>query len=111
MSQQQSGAPQGLSAWARGVWDELTTAHTFEGHELVVFERALRWWDVSDDACKQAERAEGAELARLTKLSLDASTAGLRHWRALKFPSPEGVRRPGRPADVNWSKKRRAIGA
>jgi hypothetical protein len=108
VKQHQPGTPKGLSGWASGVWAELTTAHTFEGHELVVFERALRWWDVSDDAAKQAESAEGGELARLTKLSLDASTAALRHWRALKFPTPEGVRRPGRPADVNWSAKRRA---
>ena len=74
----------------------------------MVFERALRWWDVSDDAAMQAKTATGGELIRLTKLSLDASTAALRHWRALKFPSPEGARRPGRPSGVKWSGKRKA---
>jgi hypothetical protein len=35
-----------------------------------------------------------SEIARLTKLSLDAATAALRHWRGLKFPAPDGVRQP-----------------
>lgn len=100
--------PAGMSEWAQGVWIELTKDNDFDGHEIVVFERALRWWDVSDDAAKRATSATGAELARLTKLSLDASTAALRHWRALKFESASGAKRPGRPAGVNWSKERKA---
>jgi hypothetical protein len=104
--------PAGLSAWATGVWQELTARHHFEPHELVVFERALRWWDTSDLAATQASSATAAaEVARLTKLSLDAATSALRHWRALKFPAAEGARRPGRPAGDAWSAKRRAANA
>jgi hypothetical protein len=99
--------PKELSEWARGVWREVAQDNEFDAHEIVVFERALRWWDVSDDAAKQAATATGAELTRFTKLSLDASTAALRHWRALKFETGT-AKRPGRPAGVNWSKHRKA---
>ena len=77
--------PEGFSDWALAVWTTLIAKHSWEEHEVVVFERALRWWDTSDAAAVAAKTATGAEMMRLTKLSLDASTAALRHWRALKF--------------------------
>ena len=85
--------PENLSEWATSVWIELTQAHDFAAHELVVFARALRWWDRSDAALVAAETAEGPELARLTKLSLDAATSALRHWRALRFPATDAAGR------------------
>ena len=90
-------APSGLSPWAVSVWAELTGLHRFEAHERITFERALRWWDRSDAA------AEAGDM----KLSIDASSAALRHWRILKFPTP-AARPPGRPAGPDWSAKRRA---
>ena len=98
--------PAGLSPWARTTWRTLTQAHDFADHEIVVFERALRWWMASDAASTAAAEATGSELQRLTR-RVDAATAALRHWRALKFPVPEGVRRPGRPSGDAWSAQRK----
>lgn len=100
-------APKGLSRPSRRIWTELTCSHDFADHELVAFERALKWWDVSDTAFASAEEKSGRERAELMKLALDASNSALRHWRTLKFPTPAGVRRPGRPAGDNWSAHRK----
>ena len=100
--------PKDLSRQARGIWRELTSTHDFEPHELVTFRRALRWWDVADGFESSAMAVDGKERAALLKLSIDASNAALRCWRTLKFPSPDGVRRPGRPSDGQWSAKRKA---
>jgi hypothetical protein len=100
--------PDDLSEISKALWLEMTATHAWDRHELVTFEWALKWQDTSRAATEQAKAAKGAELARLTKLSLDASTAALRHWRALKFPAPEGARRPGRPSGSNWSAARKA---
>jgi hypothetical protein len=98
--------PKGLSKWARGVFTTLTAQHEFQDFELVAFERALRWWDVSDKAGVDAAAATGGEAARLSKLSIDASSAAVRHWRLLKFTGG-AVRRPGRPSGDAWSQHRK----
>lgn len=90
--------PEGLSPWACGIWHELLHLHDFERHELVTFERALRWWDRSDRAANDGD----------LKLAIDCSSAALRHWRVLKFPAPAGIRRPGRPSGADWSPARQA---
>jgi len=100
-------SPKTLSAKSRKTWRELLAAHEFADHERIVLERALEWFDRSDAAAAQATSADGAERARLEKLALDAATAGLRFWRSLKWPSPVGVRRPGRPSGAEWSRARR----
>lgn len=100
-------APKGLSRASRRIWRELTLTHDFGAHELVAFERALKWWDVSDTAFADAESRTGRERAELMKLSLDASNAALRCWRTLRFPAPIGARRPGRPAGNDWSAHRK----
>ena len=99
--------PYGLSAWAAGVWGELTALHHFEQFELVAFERALRWFDLSDQWLTDAEAASGAERSRLVKQGMDAATSGLRFWRTLKFADDAAVRRPGRPSGDDWSAKRK----
>ena len=104
-----SSAPRGLSPWARRTWKELTARHAFEAHEVVTFTRALRWFDCSDALMAQAERATEREKAALLKQAMDSANTGLRHWRALKWPAPDGVRRPGRPAGANWSPARKAV--
>jgi hypothetical protein len=91
-------APSGLSQWACAVWTELTQRHNFEAHELIVFERALQWWD----------RSDAAATAGNSKLAIDAGTAALRHWRLLKFLGREEARRAGRPSGDNWNAARRA---
>jgi len=99
--------PKGLSAGSRGIWNELTTLHTFEPHELVTFTRALRWFDRADTLCAAADRAGDArEGAALLKQAMDASTTALRFWRQLKFTDGTAARRPGRPSGDNWSLKR-----
>jgi hypothetical protein len=100
--------PKALSRKSKAIWAELTELHHFEAHELVTFERALQWWDVSDAAFEGAMQAEGKQRADLLKLSLDASNAALRCWRTLKFPAPAGARRPGRPSGADWSPMRKA---
>lgn len=101
--------PRGLSSWARGVWRELTAECEFERHELVTFERALRWFDASDALFASAQDAkEPKEQRDLLKQSMDASNTALRHWRALKWPTPAGARRPGRPSGAEWSPARKA---
>ena len=104
-----SPPPQRLSQQSRRIWRQLTALHRFEPHELIAFERALGWWDRSDEWLQASEAAEGREQARLVKQSLDAATAALRHWRVLKFVDPAApARRPGRPSDSDWSRKRKA---
>lgn len=103
----QPKAPRGLSPWARRTWADLTARHSFEAHELIAFERALRWWDAADQLMANTDGDEKARAARL-KQAMDASSTALRHWRALKWPTPEGVRRPGRPAGAEWSPTRKA---
>jgi hypothetical protein len=100
--------PAGLSKWARGVWNALLGDNDFTDSELIPFTRALRWWDLSDKLLAEAATAGGAqEQARLTKLSLDAATSALRHWRTLRFTDPaKPTRRPGRPGGDGWSAMR-----
>jgi hypothetical protein len=94
--------PSGLSPWAVRTWTELLGLHEFAAHELVVFERALRWWDRSDAAADKGDM----------KLAMDANSSALRCWRTLRFPAPEGTtRRPGRPSGDGWNAQRRANGA
>lgn len=100
--------PKGLSAESRVIWENLTTLHRFESHELVAFTRALRWFDRADTWLKAADAAEGREGAQLVKQAMDASNAGLRYWRTLKFTDGAAARRPGRPSDDAWSAKRKA---
>jgi hypothetical protein len=95
--------PKGLSTGSRGIWNELTTLHRFEAHELVAFERALRWFDRADAWLKEADAAEGKTAVLLVKMSMDASNCGLRYWRTLKFTDGVAARRPGRPSGDNWS--------
>ena len=98
--------PPGLSPTSAGIWRELTGTHTFEARELVTFERALRWFDRSEQWLAEAAGAEGRERAQLVKQSLDASTAGLRFWKTLRFV--DGLpRRVGRPSDDAWSPQRK----
>jgi hypothetical protein len=98
--------PAGLSKWARGVWSTLLADNDFSDSELVAFTRALRWWDLSDKLLAEAATAESGR-AQLTKLSLDAATSALRHWRVLKFTDPaKPTRRPGRPGGEAWSAQR-----
>ena len=99
--------PRGLSPTSAGIWRELTTLHRFEAHELVAFERALTWFDLSDQWLLDAAAAEGRERAQLTKQAMDAATSGLRFWRTLKFVDGNQARRPGRPSDGDWSAKRK----
>src|SRR5688500_6577122 len=89
--------PAGLSPWAGGVWQELLRLHDFEQHELIIFRRALEWWD----------RADAAALKGDMKMAIDCASAALRHWRVLKFPALPGTRRPGRQPGAEWSPERR----
>jgi len=99
--------PASLSEWARGVWSQLLEANAFDPHEVVTFRRALEWWDRSDRWMAESEQATGRERGALVKQALDASTAALRHWKALKFTDAT-TRRPGRPSGPNWSASRKA---
>jgi hypothetical protein len=101
--------PAGLSKWARGVWTTLLRDNDFSDSEIVAFTRALRWWDLSDSLLAEANAAQGGARAQMTKLSLDAATSALRHWKVLKFTDPANPsRRPGRPGGVDWSSGRKA---
>jgi hypothetical protein len=100
--------PHGLSAGSADIWKELTTLHRFEAHELVAFERALKWFDKADGWLQDAETAEGRSAGLLVKRSMDASNCGLRYWRTLKFTDGSAARRPGRPPGDAWSAKRKA---
>jgi hypothetical protein len=103
--------PPGLSAWAGRIWLQLTSRHDFADYELLALEKSLRWWDLSDRWLAESASLEGAAQAGKVKQSLDASQAGLRYWRTLKFAPPAGTaRRIGRPAGDGWS-ARRADGA
>jgi hypothetical protein len=96
--------PDGLSAWARGVWVSLLEASDFDPHELISFARALTWWDLSDVLLTEAAALSGRDrLARL-KSAGDAATTALRHWRGLRFTSPaRPAPRLGRPSGPSWS--------
>jgi hypothetical protein len=49
---------------------------------------------------------------RVLKLAMDAAATSLRFFRALKIrEADQPARRPGRPADENWSRQRQAIAA
>ena len=100
--------PSGLSPWAGQVWAELQEFHCFAAHELIALERSLAWWDRADTALRAADGTSGADAATWTKLAIDCSSTALRHWRTLKFPAPAGVRAPGRPSGVEWSRERKA---
>jgi hypothetical protein len=64
--------------------------------------------DVADASLEGAGNTDDPkQKAALLKLSLDASNAALRCWRTLKFPTPEGVRRPGRPSGDSWNRRRK----
>jgi hypothetical protein len=105
----QPDAPASLSRGSRRIWRQLTALHQFEAHELIAFERALSWWERSDEWLEASKKAEGREQAQLVKQAMDAANAALRHWRTLKFSDPDaGVRRPGRPSGDQWSAKRKA---
>ena len=41
-------APAGLGATSVGIWRQLTALPRFEAHELIAFERALRWFHKAD---------------------------------------------------------------
>ena len=102
----------GLSAWAKGVKADLLGRNDFAPHELVCFERALTWFDLSDRLVLEAEGLIGRERDAKLKAAGDAATTALRHWRTLKFVDPSRPeRRPGRPSDTAWSAQRRAGGA
>jgi hypothetical protein len=100
--------PAGLSRWARGVWTRLLADNEFSDSELITFARALKWWDLSDKLLAEAATAgSGQAQAQLTKLSLDAATSALRHWKTLKFTdASKPARRPGRPSGDGWSPAR-----
>jgi hypothetical protein len=100
-------APEDLSKWAVGVWNELTADNDFNPHEYVAFTRALTWWDVSDTLLAEAAALAGRERDARLKAAGDAATSALRHWRTLKF-TDASTRRPGRPSGVDWSKARKA---
>jgi hypothetical protein len=101
--------PDGLSEWARGIWNGLHRRHTFEEHERLVLAAALEWWDRSTAWLLESESASGRDKAQLRKAALDAAQSGLRFWRTLKFPASDGIPvRPGRPAGDAWSPVRRA---
>jgi hypothetical protein len=100
--------PRGLSAGSADIWKALTTQLSFERRELYVFERALRWWDQSDQWLRDSEKAAGRDQARLVKQSMDAASAALRLWRSLKFTDGPASRRPGRPSGADWSPQRKA---
>ncbi len=95
--------PAALSRWAKDVWTSLLDRYEFGDHELIVFEKALRSWDLADRWLRESEAATGREQARLVKQSLDAGQQALRCWRVLKFDTGQPTRRPGRPADARWS--------
>ena len=99
--------PKGLSRKSRRIWETLTTEHRFESHELVSLARALAWFDKADGWLRAAERAQAREAQQLVKQSMDASNCGLRYWRTLKFTEGVAARRPGRPSDDDWSRKRK----
>jgi hypothetical protein len=91
------------------LWTDLHALHDFDRHELVAFERALEWWDRSDQWLEESKAATGQDRSRLVKQSLDAATAALRCWKTLRFAAPGGTsKRPGRPSDSRWSAMRGA---
>lgn len=95
--------PVKLSRWARGVWAGLLTANDFRAHELIVFWRALCWWDLSDRWLAESARAPVRDRGRLVRQARDAAQTALRYWRTLKFVDPEGPRpRIGRPSGPDW---------
>jgi hypothetical protein len=99
--------PKGLSRGSADIWRALTTAHVFEQHELIMFERALVWFDKADAWLRASTAASGRAQAALVKQSMEASTCGLRYWRTLKFVDGAAARRPGRPSGDDWSAKRK----
>jgi hypothetical protein len=84
-------------------WASLFDRHEFGEHEVVVFTRALTWWDVSDSLLTEAASLTGRERDSKLRAAGDASTAALRHWKTLRFTTRQPARRPGRPADAQWS--------
>lgn len=101
-------APRGLSAESAGIWRELVSANAFEAHELPILASALTWRDRSTAWLAESERAAGRERSTLRKQALDAATASLRHFKALKFTDPsQPARRPGRPSGQNWNAARK----
>jgi hypothetical protein len=111
INRMKTSSPAGLSRRSVRIWRELTERHHFERHELIAFERALRWWDQADLWLLASKTATGRAQASLIKQSMDASTAGLRFWRTLKFVDLDNpARRPGRPSGEAWSAQRRVMG-
>jgi len=96
-----------LSEKSAALWRRLMKRDSFELHERVALERALTWFDVSDRLALEADSAAGTARAALLKSSMDASTAGLRYWRQLKWidPSRPAVKLGRKPGDA-WSLKR-----
>ncbi|MEO5739961.1 MAG: hypothetical protein ABIS29_05130 [Vicinamibacterales bacterium] len=101
-------APRGLSPASKVLWRTLTQQHRWADHELVAFERALRWFDRADALAAASDKAQThRDGAALLKSSMDAANTALRHWRLLKFSNGEAARRPGRPSGDDWSAKRK----
>jgi len=75
----------------------------FTPHEVVVFSRALTWFDVEDKLRREAEGLAGREKDAKLKAAGDAATTGLRFWRTLKLRTPPSRRaaQAGRPANPN----------
>ena len=106
-----SKEPPGLSRRSATIWRDLQAEHKFERHEIATLRRSLEWLDRSDALLAAADAAvEPRERAGLLKAAMDASTCGLRFWRALKFVDPVTKRRPGRPPADEWSALRRQAG-
>ena len=89
------------------MWAEVTEANRFEAHERVALTHSLRWFTRSDAYLVASETAEGREQSRLVRQAMNASTCGLRFWRALKWTSGEPARLPGRQPGEDWSPLRR----
>jgi hypothetical protein len=74
--------------------------------------RALGLWDRSDATFALADAAtDSREAAKLARLAIQLADAALKAWKVLKFPTPEGVRRPGRPSGDDWSEARKVAAA
>jgi hypothetical protein len=101
-----------FSPWARGLWIAQHEEIELSLAEATLFERALRFYDLSDQhrALAEAEpNKAGRVFAAHDKAADRAATQALRHWKAVGFKDdPETARRPGRPSGDAWSPRRAA---
>ena len=109
--------PRDLSAKSKSFWQRVHNAVTADGRRRVfndaddeLLERGLRRFDLADELLRQAREAGFTTNAGrgLLAASRDAEMAGLKLITAIGLTKDDAAapRRPGRPADREWSAMR-----